>query len=251
MAETLRSIRERPRGTVPPMDSFGGLLDDPRARGAFSLRTVMTPPWALRILAESPITVLAMIRGHAWVLPDDGEPVRLDVGAVLEQRGGLAVEAQDAAEHAPVARAQGVPLLRQKAGELGPAAVLDAGAVDPRAEAHVAGAVLDAELLHERAEARVRALVEDDEARVDCNGDTVDVDVHCRRVPADPVTRLVERDRVAGGVEPPGGHHPGDARPDACAAHQQPGWMRVAFSARSGTGRMSHTRPKTDRRRRT
>ncbi|MEM6570081.1 MAG: cupin domain-containing protein, partial [Planctomycetota bacterium] len=68
------------------MDSFGGLLDDPRARGAFSLRTVMTPPWSLRILAESPITVLAMIRGHAWVLPDDGEPVRLDVGDVAVTR---------------------------------------------------------------------------------------------------------------------------------------------------------------------
>ncbi|MEM1451077.1 MAG: AraC family transcriptional regulator [Planctomycetota bacterium] len=68
------------------MDSFGGLLDDPRARGAFSLRTVMTPPWSLRILAESPITVLAMIRGHAWVVPDDGEPVRLEVGDVAVTR---------------------------------------------------------------------------------------------------------------------------------------------------------------------
>ena len=167
------------------------------------------------------------------------------IGTVLEQRRCFAVEAQDAAEQAPVARAQRVPLLREEARELGAAAVLDAGAVDPRAEAHVAGAVLHAELLHERAEARVGALVEDDEARVDRNRDTVDVDVHRRRMPADPVTRLVERDRVAGVVEPSGGHHPGDARPDDCDAHQLPGWMRFAFSARSGTGRMSHTRPKT------
>ena len=43
------------------MDPFAGLLDGPRARGAFSLRTVMTPPWSLRILAESPITVLAIV----------------------------------------------------------------------------------------------------------------------------------------------------------------------------------------------
>ncbi|QEY32498.1 AraC family transcriptional regulator [Synechococcus sp. RSCCF101] len=68
------------------MDAFGGLLDGPRARGAFSLRTVMTPPWSLRILAESPITVVAMVRGHAWVIPDDGEPIRLGVGDVAVTR---------------------------------------------------------------------------------------------------------------------------------------------------------------------
>ncbi|QNI70738.1 AraC family transcriptional regulator [Cyanobium sp. NS01] len=68
------------------MDPFAGLLDGPRARGAFSLRTVMTPPWSLRILAESPITVLAIVRGHAWVVPDDGQPVRLDAGDVAVTR---------------------------------------------------------------------------------------------------------------------------------------------------------------------
>ncbi|MCB1957821.1 MAG: AraC family transcriptional regulator [Rhodocyclaceae bacterium] len=68
------------------MDSFGGLLDSPRARGAFALRTVMTPPWSLRILAESPITVLAVVRGHAWIVPDAGNPVRLDVGDVAVTR---------------------------------------------------------------------------------------------------------------------------------------------------------------------
>lgn len=68
------------------MDEFGGLLDGPRARGAFALRTVMTPPWSMRVLAESPITVLAMIRGHAWVVPDEGEPTRLDQGDVAVTR---------------------------------------------------------------------------------------------------------------------------------------------------------------------
>ena len=68
------------------MDAFGGLLDGPRARGAFALRTVMTPPWSLRILAESPITLLAMVKGHAWVVPDLGEPVRLEIGDVAVTR---------------------------------------------------------------------------------------------------------------------------------------------------------------------
>ena len=41
------------------MDTLGGLLDAPRARGAFTLRTVMSSPWSLRILAESPVTLIA------------------------------------------------------------------------------------------------------------------------------------------------------------------------------------------------
>jgi AraC-like DNA-binding protein len=69
------------------MDAFGGLLDGPRARGAFALRTVMRPPWSLRILAESPITLLAIVKGHAWVIPDLGEPVRLAIGDVAVTRG--------------------------------------------------------------------------------------------------------------------------------------------------------------------
>jgi AraC-like DNA-binding protein len=68
------------------MDAFGGLLDGPRARGAFALRTVMTPPWSLRIVAESPLTLLAMVKGHAWVVPAHGEPVRLGVGDVAVTR---------------------------------------------------------------------------------------------------------------------------------------------------------------------
>ncbi len=69
------------------MDAFGGLLDGPRARGAFALRTVMAPPWSLRILAESPLTLLVIVKGHAWVVPDLGEPVRLAVGDVAVTRG--------------------------------------------------------------------------------------------------------------------------------------------------------------------
>ena len=69
------------------MDDFGGLLDGPRARGAFALRTVMSPPWSLRVLAESPLTLLAMVKGEAWVVPDLGDPVRLGVGDIAVTRG--------------------------------------------------------------------------------------------------------------------------------------------------------------------
>ena len=69
------------------MDPFVGLLDGPRARGAFALRTVMSPPWSLRILAESPLTMLAVVQGEAWVVPDRGDPVRLGPGDIGVTRG--------------------------------------------------------------------------------------------------------------------------------------------------------------------
>ncbi|NEX20949.1 AraC family transcriptional regulator [Thiorhodococcus mannitoliphagus] len=69
------------------MDPFTSLLGGPRARDAFALRASLSPPWSLRILAESPLTLLAVVRGHAWVIPDAGAPVRLAMGDVAVTRG--------------------------------------------------------------------------------------------------------------------------------------------------------------------
>ena len=55
------------------MDALVGLLDGPRARGAFLLRSVMSPPWSLRIQDRAPLTLMTMLRGDAWVVPDGGE----------------------------------------------------------------------------------------------------------------------------------------------------------------------------------
>ncbi|MBX2824307.1 MAG: AraC family transcriptional regulator [Gammaproteobacteria bacterium] len=68
------------------MDTLGGLLDAPRARGAFALRTVMRSPWSLRILAESPLTLIAGVTGETWVVPDVGEPVRVGPGDIAITR---------------------------------------------------------------------------------------------------------------------------------------------------------------------
>src|SRR3954462_5466438 len=67
------------------MDSVAGLLDGPRARGAFLLRTVLDPPWSMRIEDEAPLTLVAMVRGGACVLPEDGARfwVHAGDGAVL------------------------------------------------------------------------------------------------------------------------------------------------------------------------
>jgi AraC-like DNA-binding protein len=69
------------------MDAIAGLLDGPRARQAFLLRAVMDPPWSMRIRDEEPLTVVAMVSGMAWVLPDDAEPAALGPGDVAVVRG--------------------------------------------------------------------------------------------------------------------------------------------------------------------
>ncbi|WP_010322473.1 AraC family transcriptional regulator [Marinobacterium stanieri] len=68
------------------MDTLGGLLDAPRARGAFALRTVMREPWSLRILAESPLTLMIGVAGTLWLMSDDGEPVKIGPGDIAITR---------------------------------------------------------------------------------------------------------------------------------------------------------------------
>jgi AraC-like DNA-binding protein len=69
------------------MDPLAALLDGPRAHGAFLLRSVLTPPWSLRIEDRAPLAVVAMVRGTAWVVPDGGAPIPLAEGDVLIARG--------------------------------------------------------------------------------------------------------------------------------------------------------------------
>jgi AraC-like DNA-binding protein len=70
------------------VDVFGGLLDGPRARGAFALRVIMDPPWSVRIEDRAPLSLVSVVRGHAWVIPDDDDaPVRLGAGSVAVMRG--------------------------------------------------------------------------------------------------------------------------------------------------------------------
>ncbi|MEU3915657.1 MULTISPECIES: AraC family transcriptional regulator [unclassified Streptomyces] len=69
------------------MDTLTGLLDGPKARGAVLLKTVFDPPWAVRIEDRAPLSVLTMVRGQAWLLPDDGEPALVGPGDVAVVRG--------------------------------------------------------------------------------------------------------------------------------------------------------------------
>ncbi|WCB92200.1 IS5 family transposase IS4811 [Baekduia alba] len=83
------------------MDSVAGLLDGPRARGAFLLRSVLDPPWSMRIQDEAPLTLVAMVRGAACVLPDDGEPFWMRAGDVGILRGPDPYVVADRPETAP------------------------------------------------------------------------------------------------------------------------------------------------------
>lgn len=82
------------------MDAVAGLLDGPRARGAFLLRSTLAPPWSMRIADEAPLTFLAVVRGGAVVLPD-GEPVVLERGDACLLRGPAAYTVADDAATEP------------------------------------------------------------------------------------------------------------------------------------------------------
>ncbi|WP_049565579.1 AraC family transcriptional regulator [Nonomuraea sp. SBT364] len=69
------------------MDHLAALLDGPRARGAFLLRSILDPPWSVRIQDEAPLTLVALVRGTAWIVPSRGERVRMDPGDVAIVRG--------------------------------------------------------------------------------------------------------------------------------------------------------------------
>ncbi|MQA32205.1 AraC family transcriptional regulator [Modestobacter roseus] len=69
------------------MDAVSALLTAPRAQDAFLLRSVLRAPWALRVADEAPLTTLAVLRGSAWVVDDDGRATRVDAGDVALLRG--------------------------------------------------------------------------------------------------------------------------------------------------------------------
>lgn len=69
------------------MDALAGLLDGPRARGAFMIRACFDPPWAVRVEDRAPLTVMLVVRGEAWVVPDRGERARLRAGDLAIARG--------------------------------------------------------------------------------------------------------------------------------------------------------------------
>lgn len=69
------------------MDVFTSLLNGPRANSAFLLKSVLDPPWSLRIQDEAPLTVITVLTGSAWLVTDGREPLRLLPGDLTIVRG--------------------------------------------------------------------------------------------------------------------------------------------------------------------
>ncbi|GGK10754.1 AraC family transcriptional regulator [Streptomyces camponoticapitis] len=86
------------------MDALAGLLDGPRARGAFLLRMVMEPPWSVRIEDRAPLCLMCVTRGEAWIVRGtDLPPVHVLPGDVAIVRGPEPYTVTDAPGSAPQA----------------------------------------------------------------------------------------------------------------------------------------------------
>ncbi|GAA5068131.1 AraC family transcriptional regulator [Nocardia callitridis] len=69
------------------MDALASLLEGPRARGAFVMCSLLEPPWSLRVEDEAPLTVVAMVRGGAWIVTDTAPARQLRAGDIAIFRG--------------------------------------------------------------------------------------------------------------------------------------------------------------------
>ena len=84
------------------MDALAGLLDGPRAQGAFLLKVVLGPPWSLHIADEAPLAVFTVLDGAAWLVhPALDGPVELAVGATVVVRGPEHYVVADRPDRAP------------------------------------------------------------------------------------------------------------------------------------------------------
>lgn len=69
------------------MDTLSGLLNGPRADGAFLMRSVLSAPWSLHIRDRAPLSIAVVVTGAAWVIDASGDSQRLGPGDVMIARG--------------------------------------------------------------------------------------------------------------------------------------------------------------------
>ncbi|WP_214105364.1 AraC family transcriptional regulator [Acrocarpospora catenulata] len=69
------------------MDPLADLLQGVRAHSAAFCQAILQPPWALRIADGARLALASALRGHAWIVPDHGEPVLLGTGDVAIVKG--------------------------------------------------------------------------------------------------------------------------------------------------------------------
>ncbi|MFF1412568.1 AraC family transcriptional regulator [Streptomyces sp. NPDC058289] len=86
------------------MDTLTALLEGPKATSAFLIKCVFDPPWSVRIEDRAPLSVMTMVHGSAWLLPDGGEPVLVAPGEAALVRGPLPYTLADAKDTPPQIR---------------------------------------------------------------------------------------------------------------------------------------------------
>ena len=70
------------------MDGLAGLLDGPRAQGAFLLKAVLGAPWSLHVADEAPVAIFTVLDGGAWLVhPGLDGPVELAAGDTVVTSG--------------------------------------------------------------------------------------------------------------------------------------------------------------------
>ncbi|MFI6574216.1 cupin domain-containing protein [Nocardiopsis sp. NPDC050513] len=82
------------------MDPLTQLLDGPRARGACTLHTVMSPPWAIEVRDRAALTLVVVTSGRARVTSPHGE-ADLGPGDVALMRGPDPYTVSDGAGRTP------------------------------------------------------------------------------------------------------------------------------------------------------
>jgi AraC-like DNA-binding protein len=69
------------------MDPLARYFGAPRARDAFSLRVVMSPPFAIDVRDQAALTLIVPVRGSAWLVPSAGPAQLLEPGQAATVRG--------------------------------------------------------------------------------------------------------------------------------------------------------------------
>ncbi len=69
------------------VDVFGDLCRGVRAHGSLFGSSQLTAPWALRFVDGAPLTLCAVIGGSGWLVPQDGDPVRMRDGDTVVVKG--------------------------------------------------------------------------------------------------------------------------------------------------------------------
>jgi AraC-like DNA-binding protein len=83
------------------VDPLADLLAGAHASSGLFNRTILQPPWSLRVADEAPLALATAVRGVAWVVPDDDEPILMDTGDIAIFKGPEPYTVADPADTEP------------------------------------------------------------------------------------------------------------------------------------------------------